>query len=322
MTDLTVVCAFRDAAEYLPDLLASFQRMTSPTTQFVFVDDASTDRSLEVVDAVSDRLPGAVDVIENTTAAGPASGRNQGMRIADGRWIAFVDGDDWVGRSYFFEMIEWAERLDVDFVRCDHVRVFPDRRSIARASDRRYYRRLDPSSAVLPTDQATMVDFPYSHSGLFSRRLVDNGVLEMPSHLRTAEDRPWIWRLHLEAESYARIESLQYFYRRQVDTSLTQVGDDRQLDFIPSFRMVLEYVYARPDAAVYSAKAVRQCLSVIHHHLINADRLESGLEQRMRTSLVELLEGIPDADLSLALRDIGWRRADLIRDLDRRLQRL
>jgi glycosyltransferase involved in cell wall biosynthesis len=322
MTELSIVCAYRDAAAYLPDLLASLTRAVVPGTQVVFVDDGSVDRSLDVIDRFTPHLDADVDVIVNGTPAGPAAARNAGMRVADGRIIAFVDGDDWVGPGYFSEMIQWIDALDVDFVRCDHVRVTPQQRSIGRAPDARYHRRLDPRSAVLPADRSTMVDFPYSHSGAFHRRLLDAGLLEMPSHLRTAEDRPWIWRLHLEAGSYARIASLQYFYRRDVATSLTRVGDDRQLDFIPSFEAVLEYVLGNPDFAEFRPKAVRQCLSVVHHHLVNAERLHPGLEESMRERLRSLLRLIPDDEMSLALAALDRGRRGRIRDLDRRLHAL
>ena len=323
MTDLTVVCSFRNVDRYLPDLLESLSRTRCDfAVQFVFVDDASTDRSLDVIDEFETRLPGAVDVIVNDIARGPAHGRNAGMRAADGRHLAFIDGDDWVGPDYFSELMWWIDELDVDFVRTDHVRVFKDKRRLGRAPDPRYYRRLDPSSAVLPATESTMVDFPYSHSGIFSRRLLDDGLLLMPESLRTAEDRPWIWRLHLEAESYARIESLKYFYRRDVPSSLTQVGDDRQLDFIPSFTQVIDYVYSTEQFERYRRKAVRQMLSVTHHHLVNAARLHPGLEAEMRHRLLALIERVEEADLATGLADLGWRRADLVRELDPRLQTL
>jgi glycosyltransferase involved in cell wall biosynthesis len=322
MTELSVVCSFRDAAQFLPDLLGSLRRAIVPGTQLVLVDDGSIDTSLDIINRYADDLPCQLDVIETTHPLGPAGGRNAGMRIANGRIIAFVDGDDWVGPGYFSEMIEWIDRLDVDFVRCDHVRVASNRRTVTRAPEARYLQRLNPKSSVRGVDRATMVDYPYSHSGAFHRRLLDSGLLEMPEHLRTAEDRPWIWRLHLEAESYARIASLKYFYRRDVAASLTQVGDERQLDFIPSFEAVLSYVFSDPDFTSFQAKAIRQCLAVVHHHLVNAERLHPGLNDTMRVRLRELLQIIPDDQLAEALATMDRSRGRRIRNIDTRLHAL
>ncbi|MFI6309582.1 hypothetical protein ACIBEK_05425, partial [Nocardia fusca] len=78
-----------------------------------------------------------------------------------------------------------------------------------------------------------MVDYPYAWAGIYRRSLRD--LLSFPGSLHTAEDRPWIWRLHREATSFAAVGLPGVFYRRGVSTSLTQVGDERQLDFIRAF---------------------------------------------------------------------------------------
>lgn len=322
MKSLSVVCAYRDASKYLPDLLRSLGRTALPDAEVIFIDDASIDSSLDVIDDLTREVGAEISVIENRVPRGPAYCRNLGMDAASGELLAFVDGDDWVGPTYFTELRKWIETLDVDFIRCDHVKVSGRKRHLGRAPDARYHVALDPSSAVLPADEATMVDFPYTHSGIFHRRLLDGGVLKMPSELRTAEDRPWIWRLHLEAESYARIESLQYFYRRDVATSLTQVGDDRQLDFIPSLSQVLDYVNSDEKFIQYRTKAYRQCLSVVDLHLSKADRLSDGLEHQMRLRIPDLLARIPDQELTSAFRQIGRTRGDRIRNVELRLHGL
>lgn len=323
MTGLSVICAFRDVAPFIPDLVRSLARTSLPAdTELIFVDDGSSDGSADLVDEVARRHRLPVEIITSDQPAGPAYSRNLGMSASTGTHLAFVDGDDWVGPTYFAELGHWMDRLGVDFIRTDHVRVSGRHRTKTRAPDPRYNRRLDPSSAILPCDRGTMVDFPYSHSGVFHRRLLDRGLLEMPPMLRTAEDRPWIWRLHLEAESYGRIESLQYFYRRDVVTSLTQVGDDRQLDFIESFKQVLAYVHSQVAFERYRSKAYRQCLSVVHHHLLNAERLHPGLEQEMRSQMKPLLAMIPDDEMAMAFAAIGRDRADRIRDVDLRLHGL
>lgn len=320
--ELSVICAFSNAAAYLPDLLNSLARTRLDDAEILFVDDASSDGSAEVIGMFESRIGAPVQVIRTDRQVGPAAGRNRGMEQAAGRYFAFVDGDDWVGPTYFAEMIDAARRHDVQFLRTDHVRCFANDRRITRAPDPRYHRRLVPADAVLPADRSTMVDFPYSHSGLFHRSLYDDGLLAMPDHLRTAEDRPWIWRLHLEAESYARIESLQYFYRRDVRTSLTQVGDDRQLDFIPSFEAVIGYVTSRPEFEPYVEKAVRQCLAVVHHHFLNAERLHAGLLEEMSERTRRLLALLPERQLADALEALAPQRSDRLRDIDPRLHAL
>lgn len=320
MPALTVVCAFRDASAFLPDLLESLCAADLSDSELIFVDDASGDAPDQIISRYEPRLP-SVTYERLDESRGPAFGRNVGMDRARGELIAFVDADDWVGPAYLSSMVEAMDAYDVDFIRTDQVRVHGRIRKIHRASDRRYYRCLDPRSAILPHDQPTMVDYPYSHSGMFRTSLIDAGLLKMPEHLRTAEDRLWIWNLHLHAGRYLRLPGHGYFYRRDVPTSLTQIGDDRQLDFIPSFQMIVDEIILNDQLVQFHQKAMRQMLAVIHHHATRSDRLTPELAAQMHDGICQLLRAVPEPALAAALDDFG-DRSGVIRRFDRDLYRL
>ncbi|MBM7091055.1 glycosyltransferase family 2 protein, partial [Streptomyces sp. S12] len=112
------------------------------------------------------------------------------------------------------------------------------------------------------------------------RRLVERGLLHFTDGLRTAEDRPWIWRLHREAESFAVSGLLGVFYRRGLPSSLTQIGDARQLDFVRAFDQVVEETVRDPEAAALLPKAVRTYCAIISHHLGGLDRFEPPVARR------------------------------------------
>lgn len=74
---------------YLKATLASVFAQTYPEIELVVVDDGSTDRSLEILDALGDRV-----VVVRQQNRGPAAARNLGVQTAKGKWIAFLDADD------------------------------------------------------------------------------------------------------------------------------------------------------------------------------------------------------------------------------------
>ena len=83
-------------------------------------------------------------MLRNETPVGLASARNQGLDRAAGRYLAFLDGDDWLARGHLARMVAVISRLDVDFVRTDHVQTTDGRRSVIRAPEARRDRVLDP----------------------------------------------------------------------------------------------------------------------------------------------------------------------------------
>ena len=126
----------------------------------------------------------------------------------------------------------------MDFVRVGHVKVWGRQRRIVTPPEPRRHVGLAPRSGILPADDSTMVDYPYMWAGIYQRRLLEAGLLDCHDRLHTAEDRPWIWRLHRTAESYLIADVCGLFYRRGVTTALTSVGDARQLHYLDAFDLV------------------------------------------------------------------------------------
>lgn len=177
---------------------------------------------------------------------------------------------------------------------------------------------MDPRDAILPAGRTTSVDYPYAWAGLYHRRLLDRGLLHFTDGLRTAEDRPWIWRLHREADSFAVLGLLGIFYRRGVASSLTQIGDVRQLDFIRSFDQVVRETAADRDAQALLPKAVRTYCAIISHHMSSMERYEPSVARALKSMSAGALKRMPQDVLDDALDSMDLQRATLLRRLRRR----
>lgn len=292
---LSVVLPVRDVADFLPDTIASLARNAHPDFEFVVVDDGSADDTPAVIERARATLPG-LRAFRHERAVGLADARNAGLAAARGRYVTYLDGDDWLAPGYLPQLVAAIDALGCDFVRVDHVQVRGRERVVHRAPEARRNEVLDPRSGILPASRATMVDYPYAWAGVYRRDLGD--LLHFPGHLHTAEDRPWIWRLHREARSYAVVPLAGVYYRRLVGTSLTQVGDARQLHFLDAFAAVLHPLDAEPELR---AKAVRQFLAVLAHHLRRQRRFTRPLRRALRERAAALLATLPPAEVRAAL---------------------
>lgn len=210
------------------------------------------------------------------------------------------------------------EELGCDFVRTDHVQCTARARTINRVPHGRRGVVMNPRDAILPADRSTSVDYAYAWAGIYHRRLVDRGLLHFTDGLRTAEDRPWIWKLHREAESFAAVSLLGVFYRRGVASSLTQIGDVRQLDFIRAFDQVIEETAQDRDADKLLPKAVRTYCAIISHHLGSIERFEPAVARKLKSMSAVALRRMPQDVLDEALDSMDIQRATRLRRLRRR----
>jgi glycosyltransferase involved in cell wall biosynthesis len=88
---VSIIVPCFNAAETIERALDSLKCQTFSDYEIIVVDDASTDRSVELVE--KSRIPG-LHLIRHAINRGAAASRNTGIRAARHRWIAFLDSDD------------------------------------------------------------------------------------------------------------------------------------------------------------------------------------------------------------------------------------
>jgi hypothetical protein len=92
--------------------------------EVVAVNDASTDGSAVVLDALAERNPCLI-VVHLKANAGVHEARSAGLRVARAQWIGFMDADDTVEPSMYSVLYNEAVKSDVDIVLCS-VRLVDD----------------------------------------------------------------------------------------------------------------------------------------------------------------------------------------------------
>ncbi|MGW4087911.1 glycosyltransferase family 2 protein [Streptomyces sp. NPDC004822] len=317
MVKLSVIVPFFNVRQYAPDTLRSLRANARDDFEFILVDDCSRDGTPEILARAERELPGAV-LVRHEENGGLATARNTGIDRARGEYLTFLDGDDWLAPGHYDRLVATIEALGCDFVRTDHVQCTGRARAVHRVPHGRRGVVLRPRDAILPADRSTSVDYAYAWAGIYHRRLVERGLLHFTDGLRTAEDRPWIWRLHREADSFAISGLLGVFYRRGVASSLTQIGDVRQLDFIRAFDQVVSETAEDPAADVLLPKAVRTYCAIISHHLASIERFEPAVARKLKAMSGGALRRLPQDVLEEALDAMDTGRATRLRRLRRR----
>jgi glycosyltransferase involved in cell wall biosynthesis len=318
---LSVIVPFYNVQQYAPDTLRSLRMNARRDFEFVLVDDKSKDETPAILERAAEELSDVAQVryVRHEENGGLATARNTGLDVARGEYLTFLDGDDWLAPGYLAELVSAIEALGCDFVRTDHVQATARARSVRRVPVGLRDEVMNPREAILPAERSTSVDYAFAWAGAYHRRLLDQGLLHFTDGLRTAEDRPWIWKLHREAESFAVVSLLGVFYRRGVASSLTQIGDARQLDFIRAFDQVIEETAADRDADRLLPKAVRTYCAIIAHHLSDESKWEPAVAKQLRAMSAAAIQRMPQDSLRDVLETMDMRRSATLRRLRRRV---
>lgn len=315
---LTVIVPCYRLADRLPLTLTSLARAIDDRVELLFLDDASPDATAAVISAALPRLRGArLHRIEQNV--GLSGARNHGLQLVETDYLTFFDGDDTVAPNYFPALLDAIVRSGVPLVRTDHIEVTGRARCLKRVPTGYRDGRIGlPREAILPAGQRTSVDYPYAWAGAYHRSLADQGLLRFSDDLRTAEDRPWIWQLHLGAEAFTVPGLAGVHYHRDQAGSLTRLADSTQLDFVAAMEHVIRMVRADREANRFLPKAVRRWCELTLHHLGRLDRFPPEIRRTFRQLLGRSLAQAPQpmlADTLAALTpDRSSRLARLMND--------
>ena len=124
---VTVLVAVYNSEAFLRQCLDSLCAQTMDSVQIVCVDDASTDGSLAILRDYAAR-DGRVEVIALNENHGLAYARNKALERARGRYICFLDSDDWMSADSLEQACRTFGADDtLDALLFDTVYVYPDR---------------------------------------------------------------------------------------------------------------------------------------------------------------------------------------------------
>ena len=306
---MTVIVPAKDAGEYVGTTLETLTRQFADdhSLKLVAIDDGSSDETGEIMRRHAERFAHA-EVIRNDSPRGLATARNQGLAHVEGDSFCFIDGDDWMQPARLPVLQRALHELGCDFVRTDHVTVKGVERRLVRAPYTHRGVVADPRAAILPADDRSMVDYPFAWAGLLHRRMLDRGLAGFSDGLFTAEDRPWIWRLHLQAGSFAVVDAPHLLYRRGLSDSLSKTLDRRQLHFSRALGEVLDLVEADREAERVLPKAVFSVLALSAHHLVRSRRMQPAVRRELRAGIRDLLARLPRDQAKAAIERIGGPR--------------
>ena len=115
MVFVSVVIPVYNTSQYLRECLGSVLEQTLNDIEIITVNDGSTDNSLEILNEYAQR-DSRIKVVDKANG-GLASAYNRGQRMATGKYIYFLDSDDWLEKDALEILYRMAEEKQVELVK-------------------------------------------------------------------------------------------------------------------------------------------------------------------------------------------------------------
>jgi glycosyltransferase involved in cell wall biosynthesis len=213
---LSVVIPAHNAAATLRATLECLLAQTSGDWEAIVVDDGSTDDTREIADAYVRRDRRLRLLSDGRTAQGASAARNRGVAAATGRWLLFLDSDDWLEAAFVEKMIGAATRHGHDVVYSSWRHVMTDGRQGPPS--------LDTRVAIQPFETLARACPLVIHSVVLERTLV-NDVGGFDETLRVDEDWDLWQRVARTGAAFHPVRNVVAYYRSRQNSLSSNVRD-------------------------------------------------------------------------------------------------
>lgn len=119
MVNVSVIIPVYNTEKYLRRCIDSLVNQTLQEIEILLVDDGSTDQSLSIIQEYENKYPSKVRTYTKGNG-GQATARNLGIKLSRGKYIGFVDSDDYVDNRMYETMYRVAEENQSDMVECHY----------------------------------------------------------------------------------------------------------------------------------------------------------------------------------------------------------
>lgn len=111
---VSIIIPVYNVEKYIENCIESIVNQTYKNIEIILVDDGSTDKSGSICDKFS-KIDNRISVIHKTNG-GLSSARNNGLKVCNGKYVTFIDSDDWIKKDFVETMLSIAINSSADLV--------------------------------------------------------------------------------------------------------------------------------------------------------------------------------------------------------------
>lgn len=239
---VSIIVPIYNVEKYIERCVVSLFDQTYSDIEFVFVDDCSPDRSIDILNQVLERYPERAkntSIIRHTVNRGLAAARNTGLNSCNGTLVWNIDSDDYVELDAVEKLVRKQIETGADIVTGLMIKHGFDKDSILSSPKYR-----SKSEMVLDMMQLTINHFIVGR--LIRKSLFDDNGIRAQEGVNIGEDCWFMTRLAYYAKSFAFLDDVVYHYDFTRDNSYMskpkgKMHKKKHIDDIATAKMIIDF---------------------------------------------------------------------------------
>ncbi|MBQ6164512.1 MAG: glycosyltransferase [Clostridia bacterium] len=225
--EVSVVVPVYNTGVYLPRCVQSLAAQSIGAPEIILVDDGSADDSGEICDALAKEYP-TVRVLHKENG-GTAMARYDGTRIATGKYVTYVDSDDFVDGAFIERLYSAIGRFGAECACCGYREYFEDK---DECGGEKYVADEDRCLDAAETFN-TMFFEKKCFATVCCKLFLTERIREIePMRIRLGEDSYVCIEYFLECKKIAHLNYAGLYYRQRSDSAVHAAGGVERFDYV------------------------------------------------------------------------------------------
>lgn len=284
MPKISVILPVYNVEKYLEKCLDSILNQTFDDFELICIDDGSTDTSLSILEKYINIDNRITIIIQKNQGAGAA--RNKGIDIAKGKYLSFLDADDYIESTMLQKMYEQCEHNNAQIGICKAY--FYDNAS-SEIKPCTFSVRADeiPDKKCFSSEEIISSPFHalmgWAWDKLYLKEFVLNHKLRFQEQ-RTTNDMYFVFMSLLYAKKITIIDDYLYYQRRNVSNSLSST---RYKSWECFYYALIKIKEEMEEKALYSRYEQSFTNYALHSCLWNLETLPMDIAEKLYNRLVD-----------------------------------
>lgn len=246
MDRISVIVPIYNVEDYLESCLTSILNQTYENLQIILVDDGSTDRSGQICDGYA-RKDLRVEVIHKENG-GLVSARKAGLQQARGRYVTFVDGDDWIDPECYEYLLYQNQEYDADVIAYACVEEYQDFQKVIRNQiDNGFYNLNEESdlkeSLFIQDEFFAWRILPHLWNKIIKTKLVRSSYDRIGESVSFGEDAACTFPCIMNADSLLVVNEPMYHYVQRKGSIVKENRELPRENFQEIYKVLREEFY-------------------------------------------------------------------------------
>jgi len=231
---VSVVIPVYNVEPYIKKCLSTLVDQTMhDNIELIFINDKSTDNCLDILKQYQEKYGNdLIKIIDHKHNQGVAASRNDGITIAKGEYIGFVDPDDWVDLNFFEVLYNDAKKNDLDINISNVLDYLNDSfKYECNISFKEKILKIKQNIITEPIDKQYNIYYGYIWNKIYRKSFIDKYLINFPD-FSIMEDMYFNFFATALSNRVGINLDVFYYYRREVKDSLTDKYDKKTNNFM------------------------------------------------------------------------------------------